>query len=379
MINAPSARFHAPPQIFLTDMKSYPLTTFLCLLALAIPSAADTFIMKDGSKLQGRIVSEDATTYLLEVEFRKSIKDERKVAKADVVRIDREKPVQDDFKAIGALLPVPDLTPAAEYAKRMRTVEKYLAEHRMTAKFKDAEAILATLKAEASDIQAGAIKLNGKIIPLAEYRTNQYDIDARIQELKIRKLVKDAHYLPALRAFDNFQKDFANTLACHDLLPLISQVVTSYVADTASILATYDARIKNRKLGLDRMTAADRRITEAALSAEAAELEKRLKTEKDAKVSWVTLHPFCKPALEDTVTFGKQEQVRLATLMKTPVVDGGKAFRDAMSLIQGKGDSAEAKTAITAAIAACKTALVPQRYITALEASVPGGVAPSNN
>ena len=53
-------------------MKNYPITTFLCLLALAIPSAADTFIMKDGSKLQGRIVSEDATTYLLEVEFAKA-------------------------------------------------------------------------------------------------------------------------------------------------------------------------------------------------------------------------------------------------------------------------------------------------------------------
>lgn len=360
-------------------MKHHPITASLCLLALAFPAtAAETFIMKDGSKLLGKIVSEDATTYHLEVEFSKTIKDERIIAKADVVKIEHNIPEQNDFSAISGLTPVPDFQTAEDYAKQIRIVEKYIAGHRMTAKSKDAEAILSTLKAEANEILAGGIKLNGRIIPPVEYRNNAYDFDARIQELKIRKLVKESKILPALRVFSEFQNDFRNTSAFIDLAPLMHRVITAYLAEAGSSLSTYETRVKERKTGLDRMTAADRRNTETAIREENAELEKRLRSEKDAKLAWVTLHPFCKPALDDTITCGKQELSRLASVKSAPFVDGGKIFRDAMSLIQGKGDDANAKTAITAAIAAAKTAMVAPRYIATLEASVPGDNTPPN-
>jgi len=376
MINLP--RVPAPNRacISQTTMKKHPLGISICLLALTFHTSADTFIMKDGTKYEGRIVREDATSYVLEVQTKvKSIKDERKVAKADVVKIEHDAPVQNDFATLSALLPVPDLQPAEEYAKRMRTVEKYLTEHRMTAKYKDAEAILATLKAEANEIGGGAIKLDGKLISPAEYRTNQYDIDAHLQEGKIRKLVKEAKFLPALRAFTEFSYDFRNTVAYNDLLPLMNQVINTYLADAAANLATFDARVKKRNAGLERQSAEDRRNTELAIRAENIELEKTFKAEKDAKQLWVTTHPFSKPALEDAVISGKQEQARLAT--KTELTaDGGKAYREAMTLIKAKGDTDDAKPAIIGAIAAAKAALVPRRYLTLLEKSVPGGIAP---
>jgi len=362
-------------------MNHHPIATSICLLALTFHASADTFIMKDGTKYEGKIVREDATSYLLEVQTKvKSIKDERKVAKADVVKIEHETPVQNDFAAISGLLPVPDLQPTGEYAKRVRTVEKYLAEHRMTAKSKDAEAILATLKAEANEIGAGAMKLDGKIISATEYRTNQYDIDAHLQEGKIRKLIKNPDPLPALRAFTEFSYDFRNTSAYNDLFPLMNQMIGSHLAEATANLATYDARVKKRKAGLERQSAEDRRNTELAIQAETIELERTFNAEKDAKqkdpkLVWVTCHPFCRPALEDTIVSGKQELARL-TAKTELTADGGKAYRDAMTLIKAKGDSADAKPAIIDAIAAAKKSLVPRRYLSILEKSVPGGIAP---
>lgn len=338
-------------------------------------SSAETFIMKDGTKYEGRILHEDATTYVLEVQVTKSIRDERKVAKSDVVKIEREAPVQNDFTVISGLLPVPDLQPAGEYAKRMRIVEKYLAEHRMTAKFKDAEAILATLKAESNDITGGAIKLDGKIIAPAEFRLNQYDIEAHLQEGKIRKLVKDGQSLAAMRAFSKFSREYRNTVAYADLLPLMNQLISAYLTEAAANLASYDARVAKRNAGLQRQSAEDRRNTDAAIRAENIELERAFKAEKDAKQVWVTTHPFCKPALEDACTNGKQEYARL-TAKTELTADGGKAYRDAMTLIKAKGDNADAKPAIIGAIAAAKAALVPRRYLKLLEDAVPGGIAP---
>ena len=356
-------------------MKNNPLGISLCLLALTLHAPAETFVMKDGTKYEGKILHEDATTYVLEVHVTKSIRDERKVAKADVVKIEREVPVQNDFAAISGLLPVPDLQPAEEYAKRMRVVEKYLAEHRMTAKFKDAEAILATLKSESLEIAGGAIKLDGKLISPADFRLNQYDIEAHLQEGKIRALVKSGQALAAMRAFSKFSHEYRNTVAYHDLLPLMQQLISAYLTEAAANLASYDARVAKRTAGLQRQAAEDRRNTEQAIHAETSELERTFKAEKDAKQVWVTTHPFCKAALEDACSNGKQEYTRLTS--KTDLnMDGGKAFRDAMTLIKAKGDSADAKPAILSAIAAAKSAWVPRRYLKLLEDAVPGGVAP---
>ena len=346
-------------------MNIYPLTIALGLLTLTLPVAADTFIMKDGSKLNGSILRQDATSYVLEVQVTKTIKDEKVVPKADVLKIEPTAPVQTDFASIRQLVPVPDLLTTADYTAKISTVEKYIKEHRMTSTSKEAQEILDNLKAEAAVIATGAIKLDGKIIPAAERQTNAYEIDARIQATKIRRLVTNSQTLPALRAFTEMQRSFPNTSASNSLIPLMTQVITSYLAETLPLAQTYEARTKARQTGLTRMTAIDRRSSETAIREQTAELTAKYQQEKDAKIDWVTSHPFSKPALEDTLTFGKQELVRLAALKNAPPVDGGKAFRDAMICIQTKGDPAAVKAAINDA----KTAMVPERYLAILEAA----------
>ena len=345
-------------------MKTHSIAS-IWILALTLPSFADTFVMKDGTTLEGVVLREDPTNYVVEVKVTKSIKDERVIPKADVTKIEREQLDLTAFQEIAKLVPVPDLTTVDEYGQRVRAVDKFLAEHRGSSKSKEAKAILATLKAESAEIVAGAIKMNGKVVSPSEYRSNAYDIDARIQEAKIRALIKSGRHLAALRAFSDFSRDFRNTSAHASILPLISQVITSYMGEIEQSLATYDARVKERDLGLSRMSSADRSGTENAIREEMAELEARLKAEKEAKVSWVSTHPFLKASLEETITFGKQEIARLDSMKSAPSIDAGKAYRDVLTTIQGKGDTASVTTALTAA----KTALVAPKYIAILEAS----------
>jgi hypothetical protein len=346
-------------------MKKHPFAAALSCLTLAFPAAADTFLLKDGTSLKGSILREDPTSYTLEVNVTKSIKDERVVAKADIKKITAENLDLTAFAAIEKLIPAPDLLTAADYESRIRTVEKFLIDHRGT-KSKETKDILAELKAEANEILAGGIKLAGKIVPQSEYRTNAYEIDARIQAAKIRRLVGDSMHLQALREFVAFDRLFHNTSACAALAPLIKQVIPFHMTETEQALSTLDARIKERELGLQRMSPTDRPRTENAILEETAELAARFKSEKDAKLGWVTTHPFFKPSLDETMTFGKGELARWSTL-KTPLLDGGKAFRDAMMLIENKGTPA----AITAAITAAKTAGVAPRYLAILEAAAP--------
>ena len=348
-------------------MNFYPITAPVCLLSLIVSAAAEVFVMKDGTKLEGSILREDATSYVIEVKVTKSIKGERVIAKANVEKIERVPPDKLAFAVIEKLTPTPDLLTLDAYAKRIRAVEQFLANHRLSAKLKDAKEILATLKAEANEILAGGIKLNGKIIPAAEYQAKAYDIDARIQEANLRKFASDLKYLQTLRTFTKFERNFRNTASYRALVPLMNQVMTSHIAEANQLLSTYEAHEQERKVGLERMPRAERRATENAIREENAALEAQFTKEKDARLGWVSIHPFCKSALDETLAFGQQEIARLATVRDEPVVDGGKLFRDAMSLIRNKGESAE----IAAAITAAKTAMLPARYIAILEAAAP--------
>lgn len=339
--------------------------TSCLLVALALPASADTFTLKDGSTLEGRILREDATSYVLEVQVTKSIKDERTVAKEDVVKIQREQMDLIAFVPISKFVPTPDYLTADDYAARIATVEKFLKEHGGSAKAKQVRAIHKSLKEEANEILAGGIKAKGKIVSAADYSANMLDIDAGMHEARIRALLKEGQYVAALRAFSEFDRDFRNTNSRDALLPAILQTINGYLAQTTQSLATYEARLKEREIGLQRMQPDDRRKTQIALDEEAAALEIRLKAEKDAKVGWVTTHPFYKPSLEQTMTFGKQEINRLTAATTPPAVDAGTAFRDSLRKIHNSTDPAEKSAAITDA----KSAMVPAKYLVILEAA----------
>jgi len=346
-------------------MKINPVISTLCLLSLSLPCLADTFTLKDGTSFEGTISSETTDSYTVEVQITKSIKDERKVAKTDVAKIDREQPDLKAFEAIGKLVPTPDLLTVEEYVAKITAVEKFIKDYRSSNKLKDAKAILETLKAESAQVSAGGTKLNGKVISPAEYKVNAYDLDARVEESKIRDLVSAEQPLQALRAFSDFDRDYRNTLAYGSLIPLMKQVMQSQVGEAKQALQTLDARLKERQVGLERMASKDRKITEDAIKEETAELDARFKAEKDAKLSWVTTSPFHKASLDDFAKFGDSELIRLAAVKTILGVDAGKCFRDLYTLVHSGGTSA----AFTSALAAAKAAAVAPRYLAPLEAA----------
>src|SRR5690606_27091287 len=151
-------------------------------IAIAGPAIADTFVLKDGTRLEGKILSETQDTYLLEIQVTKSIKDEKTVPKADVKEIVREKVDETAFEKLKGLVPTPDLLTSDDYDARILQITTFLQAHQKSAKVCDANATLAILKTEGVAVQSGGLKLGGKIIPAEEYKANAYEIDAKVQE-----------------------------------------------------------------------------------------------------------------------------------------------------------------------------------------------------
>lgn len=347
-------------------MKTRVQATLLLTCFLVPPLMADTFILKDGTKLNAKVLREDPTSYVLEVQVTKSIKDERTIAKADVAKVERDRPDLIAFEGIAALKEVPDLTTAPEYDQKIRAVEKFIKDFPASSKLEEARAIATQLRKEANEILAGGIKIGGEIVPAQQYQANAYELDASAQALRIRKQIDAKQFLPALRMFSEFEKNFLNTQAFKDLSPLAIQVMRSHVAETSQLLSTYDARIKEREVGLQRMPQSDRVAAENALSEENAQNEAQFKREKESQIGWVTVHPFLKESIDETLTFGKQEISRLSAPPSGTPVDAGKLYRDTLSMIQTKSGDANA---VGNAINEVKNAQIPAKYIERLESA----------
>ena len=349
-------------------MKINPAVAAFCSLSLALPCMADTFTLKDGTTLEGTIISEAGDSYVLDIQVTKSIRDERKVLKADVVKIGRVRPDLVAFEPIGKMQPAPDLLSVDDYARLIGVVEKFVAAYPASLKLKDAKTILGILKSESAQVAAGGIKLNGQMIAPAEYQANAYELDSRVQQAKIRRLLAANQVVPALVAFAEFDRDYRGTLAYGELLAPVKQVIQTHVAETRQSSAGLEARRKERDVGLKRMAAEERKATEDAIKEENAAIAARYKAEKDANQNWVTPNPFHKASLEETISFGELELTRLGAVKTVLGVDGGKSYREAWSAIHKGGNPA----AINSALAAAKAAAVPARYLAPLEAAATG-------
>lgn len=346
-------------------MKQNLAVLALCLWGVSLPCMADIFKMKDGTSLEGVILSTSADSYVVNVQVTKTIKDERTILKADIEKIIRDEPDLKAFEPLSKLVPTPDMLTADEYAANISAVEKFIKAYPTSTNSRSAKAILETLKSESAQVTEGGIKFNGKMIAPADYQANAYDLDARIQEAKIRRFVAGGQFLSALRLFVDFDRDYRSTLSYEALLPPMKQVIEHQLSEAKQSLGTLDARTKEQMIGIQRMALADRKVTEDAIASERAELEALYKAEKNAKQSWPTTSPFHKVSLEDTVKFGQAELIRLGAVKTVLEADGGKSYREAWTAVRSGADAAT----VTAALASAKAAGVPPRYLAPLEAA----------
>lgn len=341
-----------------------PFVVIVCFL-LPCEVFADVFVLKSGKEIEGRLLAEDENVYRVEVKVSASIKDERLIPKGDVRELRRDNAANDDFAKISKLVPAPDLLGSRDYERRIREVEKFLSIRPAPVESDQAREILAALKREAGEVLGGALKIHGKLVNADDYRQDAYDMDARVAEIRIRRMVEAGAYMEALRAYEIFERDFSKSEVSRNVTPLMKQVVRAHVSELDDMLMTLDARMRERDIGLQRMSAIARRDAELAIANEAAELEVINKAEKAAKAGWLTVDPFLRKSIEEGLSHARKEEARFAALGLQKPADGGRIFRDALRLVQSSDKNSPS---VGAAIEMVKAAMLPERYTALLQA-----------
>lgn len=308
--------------------------SFACLLC-PFPVSADTILLNDGKSIEGKIIFEDPTYYLVEVPFSEGIMDEKKIMKSDIKSISKLSPDIEEFAKFKGLVPAPDLTSQAEYEARVKKLQDFITKYPTSQKLAEVRKMSDTLKEELVVVQAGGFKFSGKMISAEEYQSNAYAYDESILSQKIMRDISNRNFLGALRLFTEYETNFVNGKSRDELVAKIKQVLQVYKTNLTESLASFDSRMKARLAGLDRMTSEDRVRTEKALEEEAARLEERFDREKAIKNLWITPDENHKESITEAIRQVENEIRRLETPPKNQLVllSLDEEYRNAWNLL----------------------------------------------
>ncbi|MGC4014041.1 MAG: hypothetical protein QM755_05905 [Luteolibacter sp.] len=345
-----------------------PIRPIAILLSAGLlgTAAADTFRLKDGTKLEGKLIKEDTESYVVDVQVTKSIREEKTIKKADVAGIDREATDEKAFAALKDVLPVPDLLIAADYDARIKKVRDFIKDNPgSTTLVKQAREMADTLEKERDAVAQGGVKLGGHLLTPEERESNKFDVDARMIEISIRTKAKEGNAVAALREFEKLEKEYQSSAAYREVLVTVKEIIRHYRAQAAEAAGSFDARLKKQQSGLELQQADDRAASAQAIAERDAQIKAAYDAEKKSGAKWITPSPYLKASLDEAVKYADQELKRLDAVKLDTLPDGGKAWREAWVAVHAGGDMKSATTLISAA----RTAKLPDRYIKELEAS----------
>lgn len=323
-------------------------TLFLMAGLLTSPLTADTIELKSGVKYQGKVISEDEKSYLVEIHHSASIKDERRISKDQVRKIVSEASDTKEFKAIKDLVPTPDSLTEKDYLERIKMTSDFIKKHPKSKLTKKANPILKTLTQEKQAIVNGGIKLNGKIIAASDLKTNAYDIDASLLAQKVKKLAKGRKLQPALRQWEKLEQNYPYSTAYKNTLPFIPRVLKVYKAELQKNLDSLDAQINKREKIMESLSNSDRSRTEKALETKQKKYANLIaKEEKELNTKWLTIDPFSRTALEFNLRSIESAQQEISSTQASQIKLAGDDLRAAWTSLEN-GDLEGAETRLQA-------------------------------
>ena len=353
-------------------MKTYHL--FRALPALLIATAsADTFVMKDGSKLEGVILREEGSNYVLSVQITKSIKDEKVVAKSDVVKHEKERKDETEFEELAKLVPTPDLKSAEAYSSDIVKVESFLKRYPTSAKKVQAAKILDTLVGEHALVKDGGVKLDGKMISASDRAPNAYGLDAGILAKQFTSAAEKNDYLGALRAWGKLETGYPGSNVYRENIQTVLKVMRSYQMLVNTTLGGFDARTKERAAGLAGMNPGDRIRSEQAIKDQQDAYMARVEKEKAEGLKWLSLDPYVKMPLEETKRYLDSEIRRLDNLDLTYIPKTQEVYEETYKAVTKSGAT---KQEIDTALSKARSASMPQQYVDLLTKAAPATPAP---
>lgn len=330
------------------------------LASLPLLADAETLVLNDGKLLEGHIIEETATDYLIEIQVTASIKDRRRVSKQDVKTVTLPDPATLALEEILKATPMPDNSSVEQYDALIDTkILPFLKNFPKSPKTKQVGLLRDELTVERNLVASGGLKLKGSTFSAADREANAFDIEAWLAASEIRAKALRGEFTAALRAFETFEQDFSSSTHYRETAQLAERLLGSYREGVQLDLDQLETRQAARERGLARIPLEEQRRSQFLIDEENKAYLALLEREKSSKTQWPSLNPYHPEPMRSTLLTIGTNLARLQATKFDEISDGGMAFRDAWRSASQLTSDEDFKAAVDKLVAA----KVPERYI----------------
>lgn len=314
-----------------------------CLLLPLACRAAEWIELRDGSKVEGKILSVTSASVLMEVQTTPTIREEKSFERGEVVKIQRAGLDDLAFAEIESIrAPETADNPAVYDALLEQKIRPFMKSYAYSKHMPAVRKIAATLEEERARIASGEVKVDGNWVNAEQRASGGPEEEGRLQLAKMKSATDPA---AALSIFAEIEKDSPGSSSYPAAVRLARENIGKLRDAVTRARAELSRREKEQTEGL-KLASPDRRaLLEKGIAQEQASIQSQLDRAKQSGRKWPPIVPDAK-TLDQLSALADSEETRLRSVddaaMDSAVVAVRKAGEE---LAAGSLDAAKASLA----------------------------------
>jgi outer membrane protein assembly factor BamD (BamD/ComL family) len=276
--------------------KHNPLQKWAAALTLVLFSAgtfalADTVTLKNGSKIEGKVLSENDKEVVIEERVAAGITDTRTVPKAEVAKIEKVAQDAPAYQALKNLQPGANSLPAANYDQVIRSLNNFINSYPQSTHVADVKKQLAAWEEEKTRVDAGEVKLANRWLSKEEADKEKYQISGQLLLNYMQQQQRQGDLTGAMNSFDQLEKNFPNSRAYIDAVELARTILPTLKANADRSSQQWKFQQAEREKGLQLLSEAQRAETMAAIKRDEQKAEAAVEAANKSGLKWPPLVP----------------------------------------------------------------------------------------
>ncbi len=261
------------------------------LAFLAALAAADTVFLRNGEKVEGKILSETDAGTTVQIQVTPTIKDERFIKAADIRRVEKVSPDELAWPALSAMALGPESLEISEYRRAATLLGDFIVNFSASKHAPAAKEKLVAFEAEAKRVEAGEIKLAGQWLSKEEVERENVQIVGRVLFSRMQRFATAGQFVEAMNTFAALEKEAGGSAAYPDALDLKRQILPALKTAAEQRKVQVKAQAEENKRRLENVTGTERQVVERLQKQQAEAVAAALSAHERGGMPWPPLNP----------------------------------------------------------------------------------------
>ncbi|MCX6853539.1 MAG: hypothetical protein NTV80_01380 [Verrucomicrobia bacterium] len=292
--------------------------TRIALLALLCGTSfvkADILMLKNGTKVEGSIIEQNAQGVRMKYRLTPKIMDDKVFPMAEIAQVIKQRPEEVEVVDLRKLLPTADLLKADQYEQIIQDrLRPFVNKYASTPEAKEVEGIIEKLQEEKTLVTNGQVKLEGRWLSVKESKGESFSIEAFRILSEMREKAAAREYVEALRAFDKFfavAPGFVGTNYYVEAIPEAMAILDKWSAILDKLSTEFTQLDTARRAGLEKLKEPELSKTKKAIEDEFFKWRAMADVMRNQRVRWVAPYKYDLQSIQTAQKEAISERSRL--------------------------------------------------------------------